>query len=301
MTISVYLPLLLGGLIAAAAPWVATRLSPAVAVRCLATVAAVCAATTTWALVLLTATLVRDTGPVIDYTQDTGIRLRELVPTLVALLALLALSVGLVRLVRLIVRRRVALRAVRGIAGEADTRLVVSQSATPYAFAIRDGPGRIVVSTGLLGMLDARERAAVLAHETAHLQYAHHRYQALVDLAEALSPMLGPLRTAMSFQLERWADEHAAAAVGDRHLVARTIARVALATKDTRADLPAGMVFGASTLSVRHRVMALDHLPPPTRRVIAMAALLPAIVLLAFAADATLAFLRWAWVLAPLA
>lgn len=301
MRISVYLPLLLTLLIALPAPRVALRLPPAVAVRCLTALAVACAATTTWALALLAASLLREVPPVVEFTQRQGLRLGELVPTLVATLALVVLVLGVARLVLYGCRRAGSLRAARHAFGHSDTPLVVSETTVPYAFAVPARPGRIVISTGLLAMLDARERRAVLAHETAHLRHHHTRYQLLADAATALNPLLARIRDTISFQLERWADEHASTTVGDRDLVARTIARVALATKDAPSDdRSLAVAFGAGTLGVRHRVIALSHAPVPPQHTMTVLALLPATVTLGFAVDATAAFLRWAEALAPL-
>ena len=302
MRISVYLPLLLTLLVALPAPGVALWLPPAAAARCLTALAVACAASTAWSLTLLAATLVRDVPPVIEFIQQQGVPLGELVPTVVAVLALLVLTFGTARLVLFTVRRVATLRAVQRAFGRyGDTSLLVSNTRVPYAFTVPARPGRIVVSTGLLAMLDTRERRAVIAHETAHLRHRHHRYQLLGDAAAALNPLLAHIRDAISFQLERWADEHASATVSDRDLVARTIARVALAGRDApTGHRPAAVAFGAAALGVRHRVIALGQAPVPRRRAVTVLSLVPATAAVVFTVNATVAFLHWAAVLAPL-
>ncbi|MEK8174640.1 M48 family metalloprotease [Streptomyces sp. M19] len=77
------------------------------------------------------------------------------------------------------------------------------------------------MTTGMLRALPAREREALFAHERAHLAGRHHLFLAAGELAVALHPFLRGLREPLAYALERWADEAAAAAVGDRGLAAR--------------------------------------------------------------------------------
>ncbi|MFD4758485.1 M56 family metallopeptidase [Streptomyces sp. NPDC058439] len=98
----------------------------------------------------------------------------------------------------------------------------------PYAYALPGNPGRVVISTAMTECLDARERRALIAHERAHLAARHHRYLLAVQLAARANPFLLPLRTAVAFSTERWADEEAARAVGDRRVVAVAVGKAAL-------------------------------------------------------------------------
>ncbi|MFI5913212.1 M48 family metalloprotease [Dactylosporangium sp. NPDC051541] len=120
----------------------------------------------------------------------------------------------------------------RGDAGWGDDGLVVADWDSPRAVAVPPGRGRrghVLVTSGLLRLLDARERAAVLAHERAHLRYNHHRTTAVAAVATAINPLLRPVESAVCLLVERSADEDAARTVADRRLVAHTIAKVALA------------------------------------------------------------------------
>jgi predicted Zn-dependent protease len=85
-----------------------------------------------------------------------------------------------------------------------------------------------VVSDLLLDRLDAESRAALIAHEEAHLSGRHCLFAAAARLAAAANPMLVPVARAVEYTVERWADEHAAAVTGDRGLVAETVGQVAL-------------------------------------------------------------------------
>jgi hypothetical protein len=115
-----------------------------------------------------------------------------------------------------------------------------------------------VLGDELVRSLTREERAAVLAHEQAHLDLHHHRYVRATEVCAAALPFLTPIARKVRFNTERWADEAAASAVGSRRLVARTIARVALLGEpDRRASL--GLAFaGPGALA---RVDAL-LLPP---------------------------------------
>jgi len=85
-----------------------------------------------------------------------------------------------------------------------------------------------VVSGRLLDRLDNGSRAALIAHEQAHLAGRHHLFASVARLAAAANPMLLPVARSVEYTVERWADEHAAVVTGDRMLVAQTIGQVAL-------------------------------------------------------------------------
>ena len=126
----------------------------------------------------------------------------------------------------------------------------VLASDEPVAFTAPGGG--ITVSTGMLGRLDADERRALFAHERSHARHHHHRFLRTVEVAAAAFPFVGHLRNRVRFATERWADEDAARHVGDRLIVARAIARAALATMgEPAANL------GLAEFGVVERVQAL--------------------------------------------
>jgi beta-lactamase regulating signal transducer with metallopeptidase domain len=146
---------------------------------------------------------------------------------------------------------------------------VVLDRPEPEAFALpprRGEQGRIVVSAGMLRILDAAERRVLLAHETAHLRHRHHRHRALAGLIAAANPLLATLPGAVHLLTERWADEEAAAAVADRDVAARALARAALATgaADRRSPFD-GVVQCFHRHGVPSRVRALLAGAPPRR------------------------------------
>ncbi len=103
--------------------------------------------------------------------------------------------------------------------------LLVVDDPTPAAVAVPGLPGRIVVSSGMLRALSTDERRVLLAHEQCHLDAAHWLYRFAVRLAAAVCPPARPLVSPCDQALERWADEAAATAIGDRRLAAQAVAR----------------------------------------------------------------------------
>ena len=180
----------------------------------------------------------------------------------------------------------------------ADGSVVVLPGPAIEAYALPGWPGRIVVSGRLLSALDDDGRAALLAHERAHLAARHHLFAAVAHLAVAANPLLLPLARAVDYTVERWADESAARVTGDRRLVAATIGRVALLAANSARPQAGGrggpsypaVAFGmirpgrgrvsvAWAGPVPRRVAALLGPPPRARAVLPAAAAL--VVLLA--------------------
>jgi hypothetical protein len=78
-----------------------------------------------------------------------------------------------------------------------------------------------------LSLVISLTAAGCAAVRRAHLSCSHHLFVAVAYLAAVTNPLLRPVAAAVEYTTERWADECAASAVGDRHLVARTIAKAA--------------------------------------------------------------------------
>lgn len=127
----------------------------------------------------------------------------------------------------------------------------------PFAVTLPGRGGRVLMSTGLLALLQPDEQSIVLAHEHAHAHHRHDRYLLVAQFASATVPLLRPLTSRLQFSLERWADEAAVTACGDRRFVARTLAKVALHSVN-----PVGSL-SFSGLGVPARVAAL--LAPPSK------------------------------------
>ncbi|MFF3839144.1 M56 family metallopeptidase [Streptomyces sp. NPDC001930] len=146
--------------------------------------------------------------------------------------------------------------------GEGDLLVVPGSDVDAFALpGYRGRRGRVVVTSGMVRALKEGEREVLLAHERAHLQGRHHLLSAVVDLAAVVHPAVRSLREALTFHLERWADEAAAAVVGDRRAAAAAIARAALAGS-SRGRADGYPLLSATSGPVPQRVQAL-LLPEP--------------------------------------
>jgi hypothetical protein len=281
--LAVYLPLLVPLAAALSAGRLARGLDPRLATWLLTCSAVMLAAATATVLSLLAVAGVIQI-PLVAQLGKLSLQIiqRDDAPSVsVALLAAIALSAAGAAAVRMAYRR---LRALLAAAGQARClpgtgELVIMQDdGVAEAFTVPGRPGRIVVSTGMLAALHKNERHALLAHERAHLRGHHHWFTAAAQLAGAANPLLRPLARAVAFTVERWADEDAAAVTGDRRLVARTIAKAALAkAAAARPGTVPGWAAG-STLSVTGRASDLADLSgggPVPRRVAALLTVAP--------------------------
>ncbi|GAA4876602.1 M56 family metallopeptidase [Kitasatospora terrestris] len=176
--------------------------------------------------------------------------------------------------------------AIRGAAAGRAGDLVVLPDAKPDAFALPGRPGTVVVTSGMLGSLAPDEQAVLLAHERAHLRCRHHLLALTADLAACLHPALRALRAPIAYQCERWADEQAAAAVGDRRLAARAVGRAALAASATPLARRPASVLTATAGPVPRRMSALLA-PPPSAGPLARRAGAVVLLLLLVSATAT--------------
>jgi len=271
----VYLPLIAPALAALAARPLAGWLPPATATWLLTGGAVVLASASTAMLGLLAlAAVIRLPGiAAAGGLSLEVVRRTDPAPWPLGAAAGLALTVAGLALARAARRRGDALvtahREARRLAGR--DQVVVLADARADAYATPGWPGRIVVTSGMLDALSPPERAVLLAHEHAHASGRHYLFTAAVRVAAAANPLLLPLSSAVSYSVERWADEHAATVVGDRRLAARAVARAALAAAAAPSALrPAalpGVVSGAGIRpgAVPRRVTALLAAPPRRR------------------------------------
>ncbi|MGW1805394.1 M56 family metallopeptidase [Streptomyces sp. NPDC002078] len=265
MGVFVFLPLVLPLSAWPVARLAETRLHPRTATRLLTAVAVVMAGCSTLCLALLmvVGTARVPGNPLPDDWSGTQVRVavpHDEVAGRAAVLALALIAVGCIR--TLLRHRRVTPRARRALAPLTGRTVAVLPDSTPYAYALPGGRGRIVVSTALPAGLAPAERRALFAHERAHLAARHHRHLLAEHLAARANPFLRPLRTAVVHAAERWADEEAARAVGDRRTVARAIGRAALLSAGTPAPTLAAL---AAAGPVPRRVAALLA-PAPVAR-----------------------------------
>jgi hypothetical protein len=234
MDLDGYLPLVSPLVAAVAARPLAERLPPR---------------TASWVLIALAAGLALTSMGALLALADDGLPVISLLGVCVA--------GGAYATVRQVRSLRAARREARGLPGDGALAVIADDRLDAYAV-----PGRVVVSTGMLAVLRPAERRVLFAHEMAHLSGRHHVFRAVVRVASAANPLLWPLRRAIWYSTERWADERAATACGDRVMAARVIGKVALADRTRPA---ARMGIGAARPGpIPRRVAAL--LRPPPRR-----------------------------------
>ena len=289
MTFAISLSLLLALPLAVAARWIAARDAPGPSARGLTAAAITAAVASTWSLTLVALTLLDDVPPLAARDAVAAPERPEPVPGPVALVAAALLGLGVARLAADLHRRHDTHRRLRA-AGSPHGDLVVADWAAPLAVAVPGRPGHLLVTSGMLRLLDADERRVVFTHERSHLAHRHHRLVGASAAAAAVNPLLIPVRDAVAYLVERWADEDAAATVGDRNLTARAVARAALATVELRPAAALGMNSAAAVLRVR----ALAGPAPAPRRRRLLGSVLPAAGCLAATAVATADFLALA-------
>jgi Zn-dependent protease with chaperone function len=293
MTFFVYLPLVLALPLALTARRVAARGTPGPAAWTITVTAVAAAAASAWSLTMLALTVLDDVPPLATLDNHPALELPEPVPGPVAMVAGILLTAGVVRLAADARRRIGTNRRLRAIGDPVDG-LVIADWTAPMAIAVAGAarrPGHLLVTTGILRLLSPGERQVVFAHERAHLAHRHHRITAAAAAAAAVNPLLIPVRTAVEFLVERWADEEAAAAVSDRHLAAQAVARAALAASGTG---PALAIDGGATVR-RVRALTLPTPAPLLRRLAGPILLGIASVVAAGTATEAFADLARAW------
>ncbi|WP_137992422.1 M56 family metallopeptidase [Streptomyces vilmorinianum] len=266
MGVFVFLPLVLPLTAWPVARLAAHHLHPRMATWLLTGVSGVLAVCSTLCLALLmvVGTAQLPGNPLPDGWSDPEVRAavpydevagKVAIPTLIAVLASCARAAWR--------HHRVRRRAGRALAGLPATSVVVLPDETPYAYALPGRKDRVVVTTSMLATLTGPERRALFAHERAHLDARHHRFLLTVQLAARANPFLRPLRTAVTYTTERWADEEAATRIGSRRTVARAVGKAALISQGAPSVTLAG--FAASAGPVPRRVAALLGPAPAAR------------------------------------
>jgi Peptidase family M48 len=233
MHLAVYLPLVIPVLAALVARPLADRLPPVAATWLLAgsSLALAVASSAVLGLLALTA-LVR--VPFVDTIGNMSVQVisRDDPASLpVAVIAGALLAAAAAAACRALWRRSTAIldagRQARRLPGSG--QVVVTDDSAADAYTLPGWPCRIVITTGMLHALTAQERQVLLAHERAHAGGSHYLFTSAARLASAANPLLRPVAAEVGYTVERWADERAAAATGDRPLTARAIARAAIA------------------------------------------------------------------------
>lgn len=164
-------------------------------------------------------------------------------------------------------RKRSAELAVRGRLPASARLLVVRDDSTDaFSFAILRGGGRrlihgediIVLTSGLLGLLNEDEAEAVLAHEVAHVTARDDRYIPLFHTLSIIlffDPVLRVLRRRIGRHHEFAADVESARMTRRPLSLARALLKVYLA--GTAAPRPAGLFGWGSRAELAQRIEAL--------------------------------------------
>jgi Zn-dependent protease with chaperone function len=263
-------PLSVGLALLGLADRLATRLKPGLALRLLTALALSVALCTGLVLSVLALLACAQLGPLSHLGGWSAPALRAgigfpiaagFIALVVVAVCLAAAMVRVVRTIQVLVQAHRSVQQMRPTVGD----LVLIEDETPVAYSVAGLRGRIVVSSAMLSILDADERGALLAHEASHLRHRHQFYVLVVDVASAANPLLRPVSRAVRRATERWADEDAAAATGDRAVVARAIAKAAIAT--TRRPALA-MGLGMATDHAVERVQRMLLPAPSTQRLL---------------------------------
>ncbi|MCK9894926.1 M56 family metallopeptidase [Frankia sp. AgB32] len=276
----VWIPLVVSVAIAVAAPAAALRTPPWARPAALTGGAVLAATGWLWSLALLAASLAQRL-PGLARGLDLRVPPRpavDLPPSTVGAVAAGAVVVAVLTLVAVVARlARDLLRAERMVRRLPDGRVHVVAHRLPNAYAVGGvTDGRVVVTTAMLACLDTDERAAVLAHEQAHLAGRHHWLRMVVDCCAAVDPLLRHLPRLVDAACERWADERAVRTTGQRVVLARALGKAALATlRAPRPGRPAAetvarasrTVTGLDHGSVAERIAALLDGPPRPDRI----------------------------------
>ena len=268
MHLAIYLPLVVPLCAAAGAHPIASRLPPQIATWLLTAAAVALAALSTAVLGLLACTALLRVPLVasLGHMSVQVFRHDDPASLSAAVASAALLTVAIVAAGRFAWRRARALvsaaRHARCLPGS--SQVVVVPDGSADAYAVPGWPGRIVVTAGMLDALEPDERRVLLAHERAHARSQHYLFTALTYLAAAANPLLRPVAAAVTYTVERWADETAARDCGDRRLAARAIGKAALASA-ARA-MPGPGLPGALGIAGPFLMRGVTRIPGLTRR-----------------------------------
>jgi Zn-dependent protease with chaperone function len=235
VSLSFLAPLLAASVAAAVAGLLQRWLRPQVTSQCLAVATVAVAAAYFWALAAMVLGALVEVSALDGWASWCASLFRADADDHVNLWVGLASGALMTASALRVARTALEHRRLRRRMPRCDDGVLILPSDEPTAYAVPGRGGGVVVSTGMMNALDAHEQNVLWAHERSHLAHQHHRYLLAAELSAAAVPLLRPLADQVRFATERWADEDAAAEVGgDRGLVARAIARAAIASVDHR-------------------------------------------------------------------
>ena len=278
MNVFLYTPLLCAIALALCADLIITRAPPRSGSATLIAAALTVAVAADIGLVVLVAARLLDAAPLatlLAWPPETSAPIP--VPVPISLIAAAALAAAAVAGWADWRRTRKTMQQLRTMHAHAPAgELIVLRSPTVLAHALPasgEHPGRILVSDSMLRALEPDERRVLLAHERSHLHHRHDRYRRLVRIAARIHPLLRPTISVVDYLLERWADEDAARATGNRTLTARALARAAV-HQSAVASHPQQPTFAAQGVSSRMNALLGPQAPTIAR----LALVLPALI-----------------------
>jgi Zn-dependent protease with chaperone function len=192
------------------------------------------------------------------------------IPLGVNLVAVVVGVVIVIRVVKVILvqasRVREARAALEALSLSSESAVVEIADAEPYAHAVtawRPRAQRVVVSSGMVAALGPVGLDPVLAHEQSHVRHHHSLFGLASVLSVSINPLLRWAARDLDYELERWADEDAAAAIG-RPEVVEALRRAARARLDHRPTSERSAI-GFSGHGVAARLEALLDEPAHAR------------------------------------
>lgn len=147
-----------------------------------------------------------------------------------------------------------------------DHDVVVVPTDTLLAFTPGGRSNQVILSSGLVRVLDDQELALVLNHELSHLRRRHHRYLAIAAVVEAALGWLPFTRSSawvLRLGVERWADEDA---TGNDSAARHVLHRALLAASGVRPNPGMAGFGGLEMLKDRLEALTGDRVQTSTRQ-----------------------------------
>jgi Zn-dependent protease with chaperone function len=164
--------------------------------------------------------------------------------------------------------------AARRMADEAGVRLPrlgIIECIEPNAFTVGYGDScYLVMTSGLLEVLDARALEAVVAHEIGHIKNRDHHFSAAVSalrLVSFFNPLVHVVCSAAFREREYMADEVGSALIGGPYDLGKALVDIWENGSQEVAKLPMRLMFsvlGVSSINQSQRIMSL-HPPIESR------------------------------------
>lgn len=165
----------------------------------------------------------------------------------------------------------VAARRMADEAGVRLPRLGIMERIEPNAFTVGYGDRcYLVLTSGLLDVLDTRGLEAVVAHEIGHIKNRDHHFSAAVSalrLVSFFNPLVHVVCSAVFREREYMADEAGIALIGGPHDLGKALVDIWENGSQGSARLPVRLMFsvlGVSSMNQSKRIMSL-HPPIESR------------------------------------